>query len=641
MIELLQNGTIDGVVIALAHSLWQGLLACAILVMLDSSGLFKTAHEKYLAHLYTMLSIPLFTIITMVILFAPATGATHMTTTSALPQITMEQSGLDGGIRSISWQSLAFITWILGACLLATRNISAGLRLFGIRQRAESPSSHWTSVMKRQAVKMGLRRKVTLLSCRETRVPFVIGVFRPAIVFPANFFLSLTPAQVESILIHELGHIQRNDFLLNLVQLVVESLYFFNPATWWLGSRIRLYREHCCDDLVQSHVDNKRTYLEALYQVACAATGEAPVGVTLFQNNSELIMRIKRMSNKQKPAQSVRSLVMAGLTILSIAGALAFTTFSDESTETQPMDSIQLELQSKFDLAARAQLAELEIEPVAVIEVQERLRARVSTSLNQQLPELMVADTHPPTPRMLELQAQMEQLAEEMEELADEMEEAMEDGIEEKVEEIETLAEQIEEIYEKYEDEIEGSLENSQEMQRIEELSEQLSERMESIEDEIEEHLDEELIERLEEQIESKAEQYENYKDLTDAEKEQLQREMQVLQEELQEAMADFQINYTEIMADEEMKAIQAEMAQLSEELGRNQQVAIEPFNQEVAELQAEMAQLQAELQEEMNAAMNELQQELREKTVEMEQLSRELQEETRKWEAEHHKRNE
>ena len=89
---------------------------------------------------------------------------------------------------------------------------------------------------------LGMTRIPQLLVSHDITTPFVMGVFRPVVLFPANYFLQLTPAQIESILIHELAHIRRNDFLLNIIQVVTECLFFFNPAVWLLSRRVRNYR---------------------------------------------------------------------------------------------------------------------------------------------------------------------------------------------------------------------------------------------------------------------------------------------------------------------------------------------------------------------------------------------------------------
>ena len=97
---------------------------------------------------------------------------------------------------------------------------------------------------------MRLSRPVTLLESCLAEVPVVIGYVRPVILMPVGLLAGLPAGQIESILLHELAHIRRHDYLVNLLQIVVEGLVFYHPAVWWISGVIRAERENCCDDLV-------------------------------------------------------------------------------------------------------------------------------------------------------------------------------------------------------------------------------------------------------------------------------------------------------------------------------------------------------------------------------------------------------
>ena len=80
-------------------------------------------------------------------------------------------------------------------------------------------------------------------------VPTVIGSLRPVVLLPVSALAGMSPSQLDAILAHELAHIRRHDYLVNLLQTLVETLLFYHPAVWWLSRRIRIERENCCDDL--------------------------------------------------------------------------------------------------------------------------------------------------------------------------------------------------------------------------------------------------------------------------------------------------------------------------------------------------------------------------------------------------------
>ncbi|HKE83115.1 MAG TPA: M56 family metallopeptidase [Vicinamibacterales bacterium] len=111
---------------------------------------------------------------------------------------------------------------------------------------------------------LGLRKAFHVVDSVEISTPTVIGWLSPIVVLPIAALATLTPAQVEAILAHELAHIRRHDCLVNLMQIVGETLLFYHPAVWWISARIRIEREHCCDQVAASTCDDVVTYAEAL-----------------------------------------------------------------------------------------------------------------------------------------------------------------------------------------------------------------------------------------------------------------------------------------------------------------------------------------------------------------------------------------
>ena len=106
-------------------------------------------------------------------------------------------------------------------------------------------------------------------------VPTVIGWLRPVVLVPASALAGMTPQQLEAILAHELAHIRRHDYLVNLLQTLVETLLFYHPAVWWLSRRIRIERENCCDDLAVSLCGDPVTPMPARWPISrsCVDSG--------------------------------------------------------------------------------------------------------------------------------------------------------------------------------------------------------------------------------------------------------------------------------------------------------------------------------------------------------------------------------
>src|SRR5207237_5100112 len=87
------------------------------------------------------------------------------------------------------------------------------------------------------------------------------------VLLPVSLVTGIPVSHLEAILAHELAHIRRHDFIINLLQTLIETLFFYHPAIWWLSHRIRIEREHCCDDLVVRVLDNRSEYSRALVAI--------------------------------------------------------------------------------------------------------------------------------------------------------------------------------------------------------------------------------------------------------------------------------------------------------------------------------------------------------------------------------------
>jgi beta-lactamase regulating signal transducer with metallopeptidase domain len=130
--------------------------------------------------------------------------------------------------------------------------------------KSHVPALYWREEIAYLCHQLKISRPVTLLESEIIRLPLVFGHLKPIIFIPLGLLSNLAPEQVEAILVHELAHIRRNDYLVNLVQNLVEVLFFFNPAILWISSLIREERENCCDDIAIAQTRNKKRYIEAL-----------------------------------------------------------------------------------------------------------------------------------------------------------------------------------------------------------------------------------------------------------------------------------------------------------------------------------------------------------------------------------------
>jgi HEAT repeat protein/beta-lactamase regulating signal transducer with metallopeptidase domain len=186
------------------------------------------------------------------------------------------------------------VLWTAGVIVLSLR-LARGWRS-ARRLKTEgtqSVTAPLRDALARCAARLGVTRSVELLESAIIQVPAVIGWLRPVILVPASALTGLTPQQLELLLTHELAHVRRHDYLVNLFQSVIETLLFYHPAVWWVSHRIREEREHCCDDIVVRICGDADLYASAL--VGMERLRAAPPRLALAATGGSLVQRVRRL----------------------------------------------------------------------------------------------------------------------------------------------------------------------------------------------------------------------------------------------------------------------------------------------------------------------------------------------------------
>jgi hypothetical protein len=188
------------------------------------------------------------------------------------------------------------------------------------RKKVSSIGAKWDQRVNALAKTMGIKRAVSLFESAIVKVPVAIGYLKPLILIPIGMVNALGPQEVEAILLHELAHIRRRDWLVNLLQNFVETIFFFNPAVLWLSSLIRAEREHCCDDVAVSHTKNKVRYISALVHFEEYALSNPGLALALTGKKGGTLQRLERMATNRN--RSLNKLEIAGLALLLLFSSL-------------------------------------------------------------------------------------------------------------------------------------------------------------------------------------------------------------------------------------------------------------------------------------------------------------------------------
>ena len=192
--------------------------------------------------------------------------------------------------------------WLCGVTAFLLRAFRGWYHIRRLHKAAFSwPSSPWQLPANRLARCLRLRQTVRVVEFIAVDVPTVIGWMRPVIILPVAAVAQLSPGQVEAVLAHELAHVRRHDYLVNLLQGVAEAVLFFHPAIWWLSGRLREEREHCCDDLAIEICGDRDNYATALAELENRRTAATVLG--LAATDGPLLNRLRRILQISGPVR--------------------------------------------------------------------------------------------------------------------------------------------------------------------------------------------------------------------------------------------------------------------------------------------------------------------------------------------------
>ena len=214
--------------------------------------------------------------------------------------------------------------WCSGALFFWMRLTMGWLWAARLRATCVNPApGEWQATFARLQARMQVSRPVRLLVSARATAPAVVGWLRPVVLAPACAFTGLAPDQMEAVLLHELAHIRRHDYLINLWQNAVEALLFYHPAVWWVSGHMRAEREFCCDDMAVAASGDALSYARALAELESSRPRRPELAVAA--NGGSLLRRIARLlgpSHAGSPAGPglAAPVVLAGAMLLCLAG---------------------------------------------------------------------------------------------------------------------------------------------------------------------------------------------------------------------------------------------------------------------------------------------------------------------------------
>lgn len=342
---LLTQQTIQLIGWALLHSLWQGII---IVTFLKIATIFLPKNSANVRYILAYVSLVLMLLLPISMSWVVNRSAVSVVSVDSVNQIrnsletesrifdpSKQNQTFQENTSLYSWTNnlnqienffpMLVNIWFFGILIFSLRWFGMWKYTQKLRKgETQSELKEWQPRLEYLCASLEIRKAIILLESSLVKVPTVVGWIKPVILIPPSALVGLTPQQFESILVHELAHIRRNDYLANLLQTVIETLLFYHPAVWWVSDQIRSERENCCDDIAVSVGGNAVMYARALTQMerlrkASPHLAMAADGGSLAERIHRLVGIRKKRSLRKNSAWTSIFVIALLITIVAIS----------------------------------------------------------------------------------------------------------------------------------------------------------------------------------------------------------------------------------------------------------------------------------------------------------------------------------
>lgn len=324
----------------LLHSLWQGAILALGLRLFLRLLKGRSPQAAYITSLCTLVLMLGASIVTLYIEYKDAVAMMEVASSPMIVWAPVDQIAPalleSGGLvweQIIPWLS---VVWLTGLVFFAVRWLGGLWYLQRLRVSYTFEVDYgWQHKLNQLAHKMGISRSVTLLESGRVQVPMVLGHLKPVILLPLGLLSGISPKQLESILAHELSHIHRYDFLINQILALVEMVFFYHPAYWWVSNQIEENREHCCDDMAVAVCEDAITYARMLTELEARRQNMPMMALSMAGRKNGLFRRVERIVQPQAiPSQKERASIIPAILLTACLIGLVWIKPQAQTPET-------------------------------------------------------------------------------------------------------------------------------------------------------------------------------------------------------------------------------------------------------------------------------------------------------------------
>jgi uncharacterized protein (TIGR03435 family) len=312
----------------LLHFLWQGVLIAAVYAAARRCA--RRPQVRYLLACVALAAMAASPVATWAALRTVSTEAIAMAPSFPILPVASAGAGFRGDLTHFFtagyqrvpsvWLSWVAAAWMAGVVIFWVRLLGGWIIAEQLRRRQVRPAPrHWQEAFDRLRARLRVSRPVELLVSGLVQAPAVVGLLRPVVLVPLSALAGLPAEQLEALLLHELAHIRRYDYLVNALQSMVEALLFYHPAVWWVSGHMRSEREMCCDDAAVAITGDALGFARALAEVGAAEHAHQSA---MASSGGSVVNRVARLLGVQRPAHRSHSLgaVAAAAALVAITG---------------------------------------------------------------------------------------------------------------------------------------------------------------------------------------------------------------------------------------------------------------------------------------------------------------------------------
>lgn len=340
LISFLDQHMIQALGWTFIHTLWQGCVIVLVMIFALQRIPQKDAVKRYTVATASMISMLVAALATFMFLYYQPGQAEAVASSDIRPVLIAAEPSTWTLTGWLSDNLAALVAiWVIGVALLSMRLLVGMAYIYRLKQTSSDLTYNLGNKAKQIADALSYSRPLVIAESALVKIPVVVGYLKPMVLFPIGAVNQLTSEEVEAVLAHEIAHLVRNDFIHNLIQSVIEVIFYYHPAVWWISAVVRAERENCCDDLAIQVCGNSFTYARALVRLQEVGRGSPALALPFSGSKNHLLERVKRILNQPQNKSNLMEKITATSLLLL---CLIFASFSDGSADTNERTYVEV-----------------------------------------------------------------------------------------------------------------------------------------------------------------------------------------------------------------------------------------------------------------------------------------------------------